>query len=339
MIAELREWLLIYNVGAFLRVIRAGETNQNPEAYRMMVGGSLFESFSDHPRKPIKAGNLPTSTAAGAYQFLASTWDGLRKQYGFADFSPENQDLGAVALIEGRGAINDVIYGRFEAAIKKCAKEWASLPGSPYGQPTKTLEQCKQVYEQYGGTYAATTSTEKAMPVAAAPIVLSLLPSLIDLIPKLGQIFGSGSAVANRNIAAATVVADAVKNATQQPNLQAAIEAMQKDPEALKAANAALDDIWPSITESGGGGIAEARKAAADLSQTPPWKNAAVWITAAFIPLIYGAAYAVLYTERFTDDLKTMVVTAIFAGLLGSITGFFLGSSLGSQRKDAALTR
>ena len=29
----------------------------------------------------------------------------------------------------------------------------------------------------------------------------------------------------------------------------------------------------------------------------------------------------------------------IIAGLMGSITGFFLGSSLGSQKKDAALIK
>jgi len=33
--------------------------------------------------------------------------------------------------------------GRFDAAVAKCAKEWASLPGSPYGQPVKTLDQAR----------------------------------------------------------------------------------------------------------------------------------------------------------------------------------------------------
>jgi len=53
----------------------------------------------------------------------------------------------------------------------------------------------------------------------------------------------------------------------------------------------------------------------------------------AFIPLIYGAAYLVLTGEKFSQDAKMMVVTAIFSGLLAAGTGFFLGSSLGSQRK------
>ena len=112
---DLREALANANVLAFLRVLRAGETNQTEGAYRMMFGGELFDSFDDHPRRLItrNLGGKPiTSSAAGAYQFLARTWDGLVKQYGFANFRPETQDLAAIALIKGRKALEDVIAGR-----------------------------------------------------------------------------------------------------------------------------------------------------------------------------------------------------------------------------------
>ena len=339
-IAELREWLLITNVQAFLRVIRAGESTQDDNAYRMMVGGSLFDSFRDHPRKVIKAGNLPPSTAAGAYQFLARTWDGLVKQYGFADFSPPNQDLGAVALIKGRKALDAVIAGRFDEAVRLCSREWASLPGSPYGQPTKTLAQAKAVYEQYGGTYAGSSqpiATPLQVKPMAAPILLSLLPSLIDLLPKLGAIFGSGSEVANRNIAAATVVADAVKAATNSPNLQAAIEAMQNDPTALRAAAAAVDDIWPSITEAGGGGIEGARKAASAPDAPPFWMQAPFWISVLFLPLIYAVVLAALGKAEFiadvTSETRAQVIGTVLGVLIGGIVGYFYGTSASSQRK------
>jgi hypothetical protein len=49
------------------------------------------------------------------------------------------------------------------------------------------------------------------------------------MIPQLGQLFGSGSEVSNRNIAAAKVVADTVVQATQSTNVQDAIEKMQGD--------------------------------------------------------------------------------------------------------------
>lgn len=140
------------NLSAFLRVIREGETSQDDRAYRMIFGGELFDSFADHPRKLVKKSGY-SSTAAGAYQFLSRTWDECQKALKLPDFSPESQDKAAVFLIKRRKALDDVIAGRFENAVGKCGLEWASLPGSPYGQPTKSMDRARQVYEKYGGKY------------------------------------------------------------------------------------------------------------------------------------------------------------------------------------------
>lgn len=153
--ADLRDYLdRERNVRAFLHVIRHGEGTEGEEGYRMMFGGGLFAGFQDHPRilntRMTKHGPL-SSTAAGAYQFLGRTWDGLVKQYHFPDFSPPCQDEGAVALIVGRKAIDDVIYGDINEAIRKCAAEWASLPGSLYGQPTVALARALDIYTTNGG--------------------------------------------------------------------------------------------------------------------------------------------------------------------------------------------
>ena len=145
-IYELRIALRDENVIAFLVMLRHGEGTSDGGGYSRLFGGKNFDSFSDHPRSPQtrKMGGKPiTSSAAGAYQFLTRTWDGLVKQYGFKDFSPESQDLGAVALIKGRKALDDVIAGRFDVAVMKCNKEWASLPGSPYGQPVVTIKKAR----------------------------------------------------------------------------------------------------------------------------------------------------------------------------------------------------
>lgn len=145
------------NVQAFLQMIRIGEGTAGPNGYRTLFGGGLFDSFADHPRRAITArlGGKPiTSTAAGAYQFLSTTWDECKRALSLPDFSPDSQDRAAVFLIGRRRALEDVRAGRFEAAVSKCAKEWASLPGSPYGQPVKTLAQARQAYEDNGGTYA-----------------------------------------------------------------------------------------------------------------------------------------------------------------------------------------
>lgn len=154
---ELRLCLEDRNVQAFLRVIRAGEGTPDLDGYRRMFGGALFDSFRDHPRQlhtcQTKHGPL-SSTAAGAYQFLSRTWTALVDQYGFEDFSQQSQDEAAVALIDGRGALQDVIAGRFSEAIRKCRKEWASLPGAGYGQPERTFAQALEVYASHGGLIA-----------------------------------------------------------------------------------------------------------------------------------------------------------------------------------------
>jgi muramidase (phage lysozyme) len=129
------------NVQAFLALIRFTEG----AGYRTMFGGEQCESLSDHPRRAITrtlGGKPITSTAAGAYQFLSRTWDECAAALNLCDFGPHNQDVAALFLIDRRGALDHVIAGQWKSAILGCNKEWASLPGSPYGQPTKTMDKC-----------------------------------------------------------------------------------------------------------------------------------------------------------------------------------------------------
>lgn len=147
------------NVQAFLRVIRVGEGTADPLGYRRIVGGDLFESFADHPRQlrsgTFRNGKRWRSTAAGAYQFLMRTWDETARIMRLPDFTPANQDLGAVGRIAARGALDHVKAGRFDEAIRRVAQEWASMPGSPFGQPVITWERARAVYAAAGGTTAA----------------------------------------------------------------------------------------------------------------------------------------------------------------------------------------
>lgn len=142
------------NVKAFLLMIRTCEGTAGDNGYSMLFGGKLFSSYAQHPN--VKVPYKDTySTAAGAYQILYGTW--LKCQAavdGLTDFSPANQDKAAVYLISGRNALEDVKAGRFAIAVSKCSKEWASLPGSPYGQPVKTLVQAQSYYINAGGNIA-----------------------------------------------------------------------------------------------------------------------------------------------------------------------------------------
>src|SRR5512139_3025053 len=129
------------NVQAFLALIRHCEG----AGYTTLFGGGIVEHTDDHPRIAVTrtlGGKPITSTAAGAYQFLSRTWDECVNALGLTDFSPPNQDRAALYLIERRRALPAVLEGDWTTAIERCNREWASLPGSPYGQPTKSLAHC-----------------------------------------------------------------------------------------------------------------------------------------------------------------------------------------------------
>ncbi len=350
--ADLRSALSHPNVAAFLRVIRQGESSQDEGAYTVMFGGGHFSAPPwEHPRKPVTAGAW-TSTAAGGYQFLAKTWTALVDAYAFPDFSPGCQDEAAVALIAGRKALDDVKAGRLEAALAKCGKEWASLPGSPYGQPTLTLQKAREVYEQWGGRYAdeppladwdfdpdslATEHYDAPEVKPMAPIILPLLQVAAQFLPQLAEKFGSGSEVSNRNLAAGKVIAEAVTAATNSPNLQAAVERMQSgDKEAIEAAQVAVAKVYPELFEVGGG--VGAARAAAKSPEFPFWFNGAFWVSIILIIMPFMLLVDVFYVHptQYDNNLRTQIVTAVLM-VIGMVGAFWLGTSFGSQRKTNLL--
>lgn len=351
------------NVRAFMAAIRLGEGTRGPDGYRTIYGGSKFDSFADHPRKKITAGEW-TSTAAGAYQFLSRTWDGLVAQYGFKDFSPENQDLGCIALIHRRGALDDVKAGRIEDAVQKCNKEWASLPGSPYGQPVVTIEKFLAEYKVNGGLLTIqpnvvnlNTSPERVQETPEIEHIVHLgpepfttdyqekpmtsfiaaaLPALIELVPKLGGLFSSGSATANRNVKAAEIVVEAATRAIGASNAQDMAERIKNDPEAAVAAKKAIEAAWFQIQEVGGGieGASKRNEEYLDPNKRPFWQ--APVFSVSILLMLFPAAlfFDVLWLnpEKYNENLRTQIVTAVL-GLLSVVSAFWLGSSLGSQRK------
>ena len=371
---ELRIALANPNVRAFLHVIRAGETGQGTDAYRTMFGGGLFDSFADHPRRVITRGAL-SSSAAGAYQFLERTWDGLVKQYGFADFSPTNQDLAAVALIAGRRALPDVIAGRLQAAIAGCCREWASLPGSPYGQPTRTFEQARATYLEYGGVLHAATAAPAPAPAPAPaaptpptgdspmfpiPVLISLASSLIDAFTplakeKITKEMERHDATPEAAAQVANSVIDAAKAVTGQDDPLAAIVAARASPQmlvsvesnaldALSALAPVLDKIaaldretWAA--EESSRDAATARAAGDEHDQDPFLTKSIVVLTAG---LLIGVGAMIGILAYLKVDTGTMV--GLFATMAGGVATKFssrydhrYGSSRSSGAKDIVL--
>lgn len=142
------------NLKAFLDMIAYAEGTSGPDGYRTLFGGSLFDSYDDHPKVFVPFRNT-TSSAAGRYQILYRTWRTLQDRLGLPDFSPDSQDAAAVELIRERGALNDVFAGRLTQAIGKVSKIWASLPGAGYDQPERKITQLASAYRGAGGTIQA----------------------------------------------------------------------------------------------------------------------------------------------------------------------------------------
>jgi muramidase (phage lysozyme) len=146
-------------VKAFLDMISVHEVGTaGPEGYRICFTGVVCvpTDFHDHPRIEHTANGI-TSDAAGRYQFLSRTWDSLANALHLGNFSPPNQDQGAVELIRRRGALQAVENGDVVLACRGTgdhsgvAYEWASLPPGRYGQPSIDFAEAQRVFQKYGG--------------------------------------------------------------------------------------------------------------------------------------------------------------------------------------------
>ncbi|MDC9768160.1 glycoside hydrolase family 24 protein [Proteus mirabilis] len=147
-------------VRAFMRMLKVGEGTVGEEGYETLFGGQSFikdynKNFNDHPRVSIKRGNL-RSSAAGAYQVMAYTWDdanmiSIRNKYSINDFTPKSQDIFCVLILKykRKKSLNLIMEGKIDNALEILSYEWASLPPGRYGQPAKSKKEALVLYENY----------------------------------------------------------------------------------------------------------------------------------------------------------------------------------------------
>lgn len=142
---------------AFLDMLAWSEGTDKPgqptknHGYDVIVGGSLFTSYADHPRKLVTLNPRLKSTAAGRYQLLSRYWDAYRSQLGLKDFSPDSQDAVALQQIKERRALQLIDEGYIRQAIDRCSNIWASLPGAGYGQHEHRIENLLKKFKEAGG--------------------------------------------------------------------------------------------------------------------------------------------------------------------------------------------
>lgn len=111
--------------------------------YDVMYGGGRIGDLSQHPRQAIPIASGPnagkTSSAAGRYQFLGSTWDQYANKLGLSDFSPASQDKAAWALAQDvyrqktGGDLTSALQSGDQSALDRIGRSlsgtWTSLPG------------------------------------------------------------------------------------------------------------------------------------------------------------------------------------------------------------------
>ena len=156
------------NLRAFLLMLQWCEgTWREPNPYAVCYGYShVIQDFSDHPAFTGEwngvllpdnycygAGINPPckSYAAGAYQMNKIAWREIKDDLGEIGFEPSAQDYACIHKLDKMGALGFAIEGDLSTAIQKSNKYWASLPGAPFGQPTRTYAQCEAFFVSQGG--------------------------------------------------------------------------------------------------------------------------------------------------------------------------------------------
>lgn len=204
-----------------------------------------------------------------------------------------------------------------------------AAPASPAAQPAP---------HPLAAAAAAAPTQEPTMPLPA--FVAAALPAIVQAIPKLGRLFGSGSEVAERNVRAAELAVQIVQQATGTPNAQAAAEAVAADPALAAEAARAVEARWLELDEAGGGGIAGARQAdeRARASGDSLWRSPSFAVAVGLLPLVYLVLVSVLFGlgPEWPSDVRAAIATAVVSSVLGGLLGYYFGQTTSRNRSTTA---
>lgn len=345
----------------------------NGQVFNDFTAHPNVRTYETHDGQFVKNGKIDFTTAAGAYQIVQTTWAGLQRKYPWLrTFSPDSQDLAAICLIHDRGAIGDVLAGRIVQAIGKLGDEWASLPSATVGQPTVALGKVLGVYTRHGGhlagepatpvpptpekrqeapmpapprpdaePYAAAPAPQQEKPNMAIPAVLTwALPILAEAVPRLAKMFGSGSAVSERNIAGVTLALDVAKQAIGAANEQELVERIKTDPAAAQAVRDAVDANWAKIHAAHEESIGAARQFVTAQPQRVVILNMLFHEILALVMILISAAGGItaLFYTSLGNEIKSAIVTLMLIGGWNGVKEFYFGGSRGSDRKTEIMS-
>ena len=173
------------------------------------------------------------------------------------------------------------------------------------------------------------------------PFLAALLPALIDKIPDLIKIVGDKSAdVSTRNTEAVVKIFEMAKTVTGQPNEQAAVEAIQKDPAVAQKFNDEIRKEWFDLSQRS---ISDARVFAMASAQEVKVRTVLFKFTfielLSLLMLFIGAAggWFVLASDSMSAEMKGSVITLVLIAGFSGVKEFWLGSSEDSRKKTDLL--
>lgn len=179
----------------------------------------------------------------------------------------------------------------------------------------------------------ATIATKEGQPML--PFIAAALPSIVQAVPKLIEMFGSGSEVAQRNVKAAEAVVGIAQEALGAVNAQQVVETLAADPEAPAKVREAIEANWFEIVEAGGGGIAGARENDIRVVEKMGgfWRSPSFAALALLLPLAYmivGSVSGLWGYSQWSDDVRAAISTAVVSLIIGGAAGYYWGAATGA---------
>lgn len=185
-------------------------------------------------------------------------------------------------------------------------------------------------------TTSPPATQEPTMPLPA--ILAALLPSLVESIPKLGKLFGSGSEVAERNVKAAELAMTVAQEAIGARNAQETVELLKADPALMAKAAQAVEARWLELSEAGGDGIAGARKADEVRSGSAWWQSPSLVMAALLLPLVYLLVLSLIGlvgSATWSDDVRAGLAGSLMSAIVGGLVGYYYGQTTSRNRTPA----
>lgn len=170
-----------------------------------------------------------------------------------------------------------------------------------------------------------------------SPFIAAALPAILEAVPKLGGLFGSGSQVSERNIKVAETVVQVAKTAIAATNEQDLVERLKDDPAAAATVRQAIEHNWFELQQQAEASRGAAREfvqaysAHADVRTVLGNLTFPELLTLLFVTVSAAGAGIVLLQGDYSAEIKGSVITLMLIAGYTGVREFWFGSSPAEQ--------